>query len=163
VSEPHDPSPTSASPFAVRDLLADDMQDMQLRLLAGAAPIPGLAVACETHGMPPLSSRLASAMPAERPGRRLEIRLAPSTTLHGALIDIYGVGVPLLGASGVGKSESALELVLRGHRLVSDDVVVLRRVGAAINGAGPDERLGLEDRTGEVLAGRIQPAPGRAA
>ncbi len=54
--------------------------------------------------------------------------LAPSTTMHAVLVDVYGVGVLLTGESGVGKSESALELVKRGHQLVADDVVDIRRV-----------------------------------
>jgi HPr kinase/phosphorylase len=53
----------------------------------------------------------------------LDDRLAPSTQLHGVLIDVFGVGILLLGKSGIGKSECALELVMRGHRLVADDVV----------------------------------------
>ena len=53
----------------------------------------------------------------------LDDRLAPQTSLHGVLVDVFGVGVLLLGKSGIGKSECALELVLRGHRLVADDVV----------------------------------------
>jgi HPr kinase/phosphorylase len=53
----------------------------------------------------------------------LDDRLAPQTTLHGVLVDVFGVGLLLLGQSGIGKSECALELVLRGHRLVADDIV----------------------------------------
>jgi len=53
----------------------------------------------------------------------LDDRLAPTTTLHGVLIDVFGIGVLLLGKSGIGKSECALELVLKGHRLVADDIV----------------------------------------
>ncbi len=53
----------------------------------------------------------------------LDERLAPQTTLHGVLLDVFGIGVLLLGKSGIGKSECALELVLRGHRLVADDIV----------------------------------------
>jgi HPr kinase/phosphorylase len=53
----------------------------------------------------------------------LDDRLAPQTQLHGVLVDVYGVGVLLLGKSGIGKSECALELLIRGHRLVADDVV----------------------------------------
>ncbi len=54
--------------------------------------------------------------------------LAPRTTLHGTLLDVYGVGVLLSGRSGVGKSEAALELIKRGHMLVADDVVDIRKV-----------------------------------
>lgn len=53
--------------------------------------------------------------------------LAPSTTNHGVLVDIYGIGVLIMGKSGVGKSETALELVKRGHRLVADDAVEIKR------------------------------------
>lgn len=55
--------------------------------------------------------------------------LAPSTSLHGVLIDVFGVGIILMGASGIGKSETALELVERGHRLVADDIVNVKCVG----------------------------------
>ncbi len=58
----------------------------------------------------------------------LEIEFAPSCTMHGTLLDVYGMGVIIVGISGVGKSETALELVERGHRLVADDVVILRRI-----------------------------------
>lgn len=54
--------------------------------------------------------------------------LAPTTTRHGVLVDVYGVGVFLMGESGIGKSETALELVKRGHRLVADDAVDIKRV-----------------------------------
>jgi len=54
--------------------------------------------------------------------------LAPTTTRHGVLVDVYGVGVLLMGESGIGKSETALELVKRGHRLVADDAVDIKRV-----------------------------------
>lgn len=57
----------------------------------------------------------------------LESRLAPTTAVHGVLVDIYGVGVMITGKSGVGKSETALELVKRGHRLVADDCVEIRQ------------------------------------
>jgi len=58
----------------------------------------------------------------------LNNQLAPRQTMHGVLVEVYGVGVLLTGESGVGKSEAALELVKRGHRLVADDVVDVRRV-----------------------------------
>ncbi len=59
----------------------------------------------------------------------LEVSLAPSTTLHGSLADVYGVGVLFTGESGVGKSECVLDLVERGHRLVADDLVFVTRQG----------------------------------
>lgn len=57
----------------------------------------------------------------------LESRLAPSTTIHGVLVDVYGIGMLISGGSGIGKSETALELVKRGHRLVADDAVEIRQ------------------------------------
>ncbi|MFA5516823.1 MAG: HPr(Ser) kinase/phosphatase [Desulfuromonadales bacterium] len=69
----------------------------------------------------------------------LEERLLPSTTIHGVLVDVLGVGVLLLGKSGIGKSECALDLVLRGHRLVADDIVRVRmKLPAVIFGEGMD-------------------------
>ncbi len=103
-----------------------------------AAAHPDLLAAAETHGLPLLVAEQSTERLADVLGRYLEDRLAPSVTVHGTLIDIYGVGVLILGESGVGKSESALELILRGHRLVSDDTVAVRRVGAVLNGSGPE-------------------------
>jgi HPr kinase/phosphorylase len=57
----------------------------------------------------------------------LENKLAPSTTIHGVLVDIYGIGILISGSSGIGKSETALELVKRGHRLIADDAVEIRQ------------------------------------
>ncbi|MEX2467192.1 MAG: HPr(Ser) kinase/phosphatase [Gemmatimonadota bacterium] len=59
----------------------------------------------------------------------LEMALAPATALHGSLADVYGVGLLFIGESGVGKSECVLDLVERGHRLVADDLVLVRRTG----------------------------------
>ena len=63
--------------------------------------------------------------------------LAPTITIHGVLVDLYGVGVLLIGHSSVGKSESALELIQRGHRLVADDAVCLKRVNDRLVGSAP--------------------------
>lgn len=60
--------------------------------------------------------------------RWLKVQLAPRTTIHGVLVDIYGEGVLITGESGIGKSETALELIKRGHRLVADDAVEIKRV-----------------------------------
>lgn len=68
----------------------------------------------------------------------LEERLAPFITIHGGLLEVFGLGVLIIGDSGVGKSECALDLILRGHRLVSDDVVTIKRLGAErLVGTGP--------------------------
>jgi len=83
------------------------------------------------------ASDLTTAPVVEGLGRFLEERLAPRQVLHGVLLDIYGLGVMLMGDSGVGKSESALDLVVRGHRLVSDDVVEVIRRENILTGTGP--------------------------
>ena len=69
----------------------------------------------------------------------LNVQLAPRITRHGVLVEVYGEGVLLLGESGVGKSETAIELVKRGHRLIADDAVEIRRVSAkSLVGASPE-------------------------
>ena len=71
--------------------------------------------------------------------RRLNVELAPCISIHGVLVDVYGEGVMITGESGIGKSEAALELIKRGHRLVTDDVVEIRRVSdETLIGTAPD-------------------------
>lgn len=71
---------------------------------------------------------LRSTLLIERLERYLEEQLAPATHLHGVLVDVMGVGILLRGPSGVGKSECAMDLILRGHRLVADDIVQIRMI-----------------------------------
>ncbi len=59
--------------------------------------------------------------------RVLQAELAPRISIHGVLVDVFGEGVLIIGESGIGKSEAALELIKRGHRLVSDDVVEIKK------------------------------------
>lgn len=71
--------------------------------------------------------------------RWLGVQLAPCISIHGVLVDVYGEGVLITGESGIGKSEAALELIKRGHRLVSDDVVEIRKVSdVTLVGSAPD-------------------------
>ncbi len=71
--------------------------------------------------------------------RWLRVKLAPMISVHGVLMDVYGEGVLIMGESGIGKSEAALELIKRGHRLVSDDVVEIRKVSeVTVIGQAPD-------------------------
>ena len=71
--------------------------------------------------------------------RWLNVKLAPCISVHGVLVDVYGEGVLITGESGIGKSEAALELIKRGHRLVSDDVVEIRKVSDdTLVGSAPD-------------------------
>ena len=64
--------------------------------------------------------------------------LAPFITRHGVLVDVYGEGVLIFGDSGIGKSETAIELIKRGHRLVADDAVEIKRIGATLVGTAPE-------------------------
>ncbi len=90
-------------------------------------------------GIPVLSSDQATTAFTSELTRWLNVQLAPCISIHGVLVDVYGVGVLIMGESGIGKSEAALELVKRGHRLVSDDVVEIRKVSEdTLVGTAPD-------------------------
>ena len=89
----------------------------------------GLLEAATAAGIPVLRSSLTTKDFFRRIKPYLLRALAPATTLHGSLADVYGVGLLFVGQSGVGKSECVLDLVERGHRLVADDVVRVRRMG----------------------------------
>lgn len=85
-----------------------------------------------------VSSKATSSLMAEAI-RWLNVQLAPCISVHGVLVDVFGQGVLITGESGIGKSEAALELVKRGHRLVSDDVVEIRKVSDdTLYGSAPD-------------------------
>ena len=86
-----------------------------------------LIAACEARNVPLYSSNLVTSELIVKLTGWLNDRLAPATELHGVMLDVLGIGVLLLGKSGIGKSETALDLVGRGHRLVADDVVVVRQ------------------------------------
>jgi HPr kinase/phosphorylase len=88
------------------------------------------------RGVPVLRTTLKTAEFYRRIKPMLEEAFAPSTTLHGSLADVYGVGLLFIGRSGIGKSECVLDLVERGHRLVADDVVQVTRRGAVLLGRG---------------------------
>jgi HPr kinase/phosphorylase len=89
-------------------------------------PLPELAA---QHGVPLIRSGLKTGDFYRRLQPYLEERFAPTTTTHGSLADVYGVGLMFVGRSGIGKSECVLDLVERGHRLVADDAVVITRRG----------------------------------
>jgi HPr kinase/phosphorylase len=105
----------------------------------GAVPPAETLVEADRAGVPLLRTRMATPDAIARLSAVLDIHLAPRDTVHGVLMDILGLGVLMVGESGIGKSECALDLVVRGHRLVSDDVVELHcRAGSFIIGTCPE-------------------------
>ena len=119
------------------NLSEEEQQDRAERLCTDITPgivvsnwmdIPEvLMVAANDAGVPILKSPRTTNRVIVRITNYLGAKFAPSTAVHGVLVDIYGVGVLIMGQSGVGKSETALELVKRGHRLVADDSVEIRQ------------------------------------
>ena len=97
-------------------------------------PPDELRVAAEARKVPVLVSSLVTADFIAAVTQWMGDRLAPSTELHGVLMDVLGIGVLMVGKSGIGKSETALDLVMRGHRLVGDDVIRIRRHGQQLSG-----------------------------
>lgn len=99
-----------------------------LILCRGNKPDDDLISAGLKYGVPIMSTDTATSSFNAELSRWLNVELAPCITRHGVLVDVYGEGVLIMGESGIGKSEAALELIKRGHRLVTDDVVEIRRV-----------------------------------
>lgn len=92
-----------------------------------------------TYGVPILRSKETTSAFMAEVIRWLRVELAPRISVHGVLVDIYGEGVLIMGESGIGKSEVAIELIHRGHRLVSDDVVEIMKVSdETLIGTAPD-------------------------
>jgi len=112
----------------VRELCA---RDVACFMVTRNLKIPDYFIAeTDQRGIPLLRTKLVSSVFIERITRFLEERLAPTGMVHGVLMEIMGVGVLILGRSGIGKSENALDLIMRGHRLVSDDVIEAKKIGA---------------------------------
>ena len=121
----------------LRELCA---QEIPCVIATRALDLPeSLFAVCRERQIPLLRTPLSSGDLIDNLKTFLWSRLSPKTTMHGVLVDVFGIGVLLLGKSGIGKSETALELVMNGHRLVADDIVeVSRREGQTLIGTGPD-------------------------
>ena len=99
---------------------------------------PALLAKAREHGVPIYSTQEETSAFTSRAISYMSEVLAPRTTRHGVLVEVFGVGVLITGESGVGKSECALELIKRGHLLVADDVVDIARVGRKLRGESPE-------------------------
>ena len=125
----------------LKRLGADELEDVlkvfrpelpAIIVARGLEPPEFLVELCRKSSIPLFRTQHTSSVLIERVTKYLEERLAPSTTLHGVLVDVLGVGVLIIGKSGIGKSECALDLVARGYRLVSDDVVIVKRMPPSV-------------------------------
>ncbi len=102
-------------------------------LVTGGLDVPAdVVAAADRAGVPLLATSIGTATAIGKLTALLEDRLAVREVIHGVLLDILGLGVLIVGESGIGKSECALDLVVRGHRLVADDTVEIRRRSASI-------------------------------
>jgi len=103
------------------------------------APPKDLAALCEQENIPLLRSRMKTMPLLTKMTFILSEAFSPTMTCHGTLVEVFGVGVLIQGDSSVGKSEAALGLLERGHRLISDDVVRVKvREGSYLEGSGPE-------------------------
>lgn len=120
----------------------------------GMQPLGELVEACEATQTPLLATATKSSTTINLIHTLLDDRLAPKTRIHGVLVSIFGIGVLLLGRSGIGKSECALDLVMRGHRLVADDVVDCKLVPDRA-GHGPARKV-VVGSPAKLLANHIE-------
>ncbi len=102
-------------------------------------PDEDMLALCNYYDVPCLLSDMTTSELMSEVIRWLNVELAPCISVHGVLMDVFGEGVLMMGESGIGKSEAALELIKRGHRLVTDDVVEIRKVSFdTLVGSAPD-------------------------
>jgi HPr kinase/phosphorylase len=114
--------------------------DLSCLIITHNLEIPDLLIQeVDEKGIPLFRTALRSYDFIERITKFLEEKLASATSIHGVLMDVFGVGILILGKSGIGKSECALDLIIRGHRLVADDMVYIqKRSPASLIGSGFD-------------------------
>lgn len=102
--------------------------DLSAMVITRGNPVPDILIEeAEKNSIPLFSTNLLTSTFINRITKFLEDKLTASTNVHGVLMDVFGVGIMIIGKSGIGKSEAALDLILRGHRLVADDVVEIKK------------------------------------
>ena len=116
------------------------LDDTPCIIISRGLEAPEELIECSNEkNIPVLRSSNATTILFSRITDFLEHKLAPTATIHGVLVDVYGVGMLITGGSGIGKSETALELVKRGHRLVADDAVEIRQTSdGKLTGTAPE-------------------------
>lgn len=102
-------------------------------------PPPSMVEICNANNIPLFVTALLTFTLINRINRFLDDHLSASTCIHGVLVDVFGIGILIIGKSGIGKSELALDLILRGHRLVADDIInVKKKPPATLYGTGSE-------------------------
>ncbi|HKX12865.1 MAG TPA: HPr(Ser) kinase/phosphatase [bacterium] len=102
--------------------------DLSAMVITRGNPVPPILLEeAEKNSIPLFTTNLLTSTFINRVTKFLEDKLTASTNIHGVLMDVFGVGILIVGKSGIGKSEAALDLILRGHRLVADDIVEIKK------------------------------------
>ena len=105
----------------------------------GLEPLPVMTELAKKYGVPILTTQDTTSVITAAMVSYLNVELAPRITRHGVLVEVYGEGCLIIGDSGVGKSETAIELIKRGHRLIADDAVEIKRVSKkSLIGTSPE-------------------------
>lgn len=115
-----------------------DKENISCILLTAGIQSSDLTSFAAKNSIPVLTTSIPSSDAIAAVSSVLSDRLAPEVTLHGTLMEVYGIGVLIVGDSGIGKSECALDLISRGHRLIADDSVRIRQVGDNLFGEAPE-------------------------
>jgi HPr kinase/phosphorylase len=121
---------------AIRNLELDKI--CCILITKNLSPPDELIEIADEIGLPVMKTGKVSSEAISITSNFLQEVLAPQKTIHGVLIGMYGIGVLILGESGIGKSECALDLITRGHNLISDDSVIVKRIGSKIQGSSPE-------------------------
>lgn len=114
-------------------------RDVPCMIVANDLPVPESIVKCaKKYNCPLFSSKQVTTVLSHELTIYQSDLLAPTLIVHGVLVEVFGVGVLITGHTGIGKSETALELITRGHRLVADDSVIIKNMGDSLVGKSPE-------------------------